>query len=73
MVLPSPETFLIKNEKFKEMKERRMVEKISPKAGFLGIVADKTGRNDLCPCGSGKKAKKCCGCETKYYNRNKTS
>ena len=21
---------------------------------------DKTGRNDLCPCGSGKKFKKCC-------------
>ncbi len=27
------------------------------------IVRDqpKTGRNDLCPCGSGKKYKKCCG------------
>ncbi|MEG1869273.1 MAG: preprotein translocase subunit SecA [Oscillospiraceae bacterium] len=24
-------------------------------------VTDKTGRNDLCPCGSGKKYKKCCG------------
>lgn len=23
--------------------------------------SDKTGRNDLCPCGSGKKYKKCCG------------
>jgi preprotein translocase subunit SecA len=22
---------------------------------------DKVGRNDLCPCGSGKKYKKCCG------------
>jgi hypothetical protein len=22
--------------------------------------ATKTGRNDLCPCGSGKKSKKCC-------------
>jgi uncharacterized protein YecA (UPF0149 family) len=22
---------------------------------------DKIGRNDLCPCGSGKKYKKCCG------------
>ena len=28
----------------------------------LPYVADpKTGRNDLCPCGSGKKYKKCCG------------
>ncbi len=25
-------------------------------------VAPKTGRNDPCPCGSGKKFKKCCGC-----------
>ncbi len=25
------------------------------------INADKIGRNDLCPCGSGKKWKKCCG------------
>jgi hypothetical protein len=24
-------------------------------------AAEKTGRNDLCPCGSGKKYKKCCG------------
>ena len=23
--------------------------------------ADKVGRNDLCPCGSGKKYKRCCG------------
>jgi len=22
---------------------------------------NKVGRNDLCPCGSGKKYKKCCG------------
>lgn len=25
------------------------------------IATDKTGRNDACPCGSGKKYKKCCG------------
>ncbi len=25
--------------------------------------ADKVGRNDLCPCGSGKKYKKCCGAD----------
>ena len=24
-------------------------------------VGEKTGRNDPCPCGSGKKYKKCCG------------
>jgi uncharacterized protein YecA (UPF0149 family) len=26
-----------------------------------GAVAEKVGRNDPCPCGSGKKFKKCCG------------
>ncbi len=26
-------------------------------------AADKVGRNDLCPCGSGKKYKKCCGAD----------
>ncbi len=29
--------------------------------------AQKTGRNYLCRCGSGLKAKKCCGTETKYF------
>ena len=34
----------------------RNTEKVDP------IEADKvTGRNDPCPCGSGKKYKKCCG------------
>lgn len=28
----------------------------------------KVGRNDLCPCGSGKKYKKCCGRDTNKYN-----
>ncbi|MBQ3161927.1 MAG: preprotein translocase subunit SecA [Oscillospiraceae bacterium] len=28
-------------------------------------VKDKVGRNDLCPCGSGKKYKKCCGMDLK--------
>jgi len=28
----------------------------------------KTGRNDLCPCGSGKKYKKCCGAPDKINN-----
>jgi preprotein translocase subunit SecA len=25
------------------------------------VKSDKTGRNELCPCGSGKKYKRCCG------------
>ena len=28
------------------------------------VAPDKVGRNDLCPCGSGKKYKKCCGAPT---------
>ena len=28
-------------------------------------VKDKVGRNDPCPCGSGKKYKKCCGMDLK--------
>lgn len=30
------------------------------------LVADKVRPNDPCPCGSGKKAKRCCGCQTIY-------
>ena len=35
------------------------------KGGLRGILIDRqvTGRNDPCPCGSGKKYKKCCGTE----------
>jgi preprotein translocase subunit SecA len=29
----------------------------------------KVGRNDLCPCGSGKKYKKCCGANVKVMNK----
>lgn len=32
------------------------------------LIALKVRPNDPCPCGSGKKAKKCCGTETKLYN-----
>ena len=31
------------------------------KATVILRKAEKVGRNDLCPCGSGKKYKKCCG------------
>ena len=50
------------------MKEKRMVSVLIPKDGFTGLIAQKTGRNKVCPCGSGKKAKKCCGADTKYYS-----
>lgn len=32
------------------------------------IHAKKVRPNGACPCGSGKKAKHCCGTDTKYYN-----
>lgn len=41
--------------KFKPSKKQRMGTVISFPSG------DKVGRNDSCPCGSGKKYKKCCG------------
>lgn len=30
----------------------------------VSITSNKIGRNEPCPCGSGKKYKKCCGQET---------
>jgi len=35
----------------------------------LPFISNKQGRNDKCRCGSGKKAKNCCGTETKYYHK----
>jgi hypothetical protein len=32
-----------------------------PRTEYAGALQPKTGRNDPCPCGSGKKYKKCCG------------
>ncbi|KAA6346420.1 hypothetical protein EZS27_006070 [termite gut metagenome] len=53
------------------MEERRKVTLVSPEEGYAGLTVQKTGRNDLCRCGSGKKAKKCCGTKTGYRNREK--
>jgi preprotein translocase subunit SecA len=53
-----------------EQPERKQVAKITGTSGGDGsdkkqparkTAADKVGRNDPCPCGSGKKYKKCCG------------
>jgi len=35
-------------------------------------IARKIGRNDLCPCKSGKKVKNCCKLETKFYHSSKS-
>jgi hypothetical protein len=51
------------------MKQKVML--ISPGAGCTGLTVKKTGRNELCACGSGLKAKRCCGAETKFYSREK--
>ncbi len=45
---------------YNEMRRRLgRTDRASLHASFLG-VSKKVGRNDLCPCGSGKKYKKCC-------------
>lgn len=33
------------------------------------FIAKTVNRNSLCSCGSGKKQKKCCGDETKYFTK----
>jgi len=40
--------------------ERKALYKEQKSSGTI-VVGEKTGRNDPCPCGSGKKYKKCCG------------
>lgn len=50
------------------MNERK-VKVISPANGFTGLKAQKLGRNALCRCGSGLKAKRCCGNTTAYFSR----
>ena len=47
----------------------RQFEFYTPGAGCNGLISEKTNRNQQCPCGSGKKAKKCCGTKTRYKNR----
>ena len=41
--------------------ERERLYKEQKTAGTVVREGEKTGRNDPCPCGSGKKFKKCCG------------
>ncbi|TET15677.1 MAG: hypothetical protein E3J81_04460, partial [Dehalococcoidia bacterium] len=38
-----------------------IVKEGGPREREKAAVAARTGRNDPCPCGSGKKYKKCCG------------
>jgi preprotein translocase subunit SecA len=53
-------------EAFQRRKRRELEQARMAGAGEMGTVqqvvrGEKVGRNDPCPCGSGKKYKKCCG------------
>jgi uncharacterized protein YecA (UPF0149 family) len=51
----------IQRKKEKEMAALRFVGGEASPAQKPKIAQHKAGRNDPCPCGSGKKYKKCCG------------
>lgn len=55
----SQEVELLPQLVFQEEEEDSLVDQYM--AGNLQRQSEKVGRNDLCPCGSGKKYKKCCG------------
>ena len=60
--------FSVRLKKDEEVKRERVAKVTGESAGSDGTVkkqpvkkGQKVGRNDPCPCGSGKKYKKCCG------------
>ncbi|MGI5921358.1 MAG: preprotein translocase subunit SecA [Syntrophomonadaceae bacterium] len=54
--------YILRVKVIQKPEERRMVENQGEEAVKKPVkVGKKIGRNDLCPCGSGKKYKKCCG------------
>ena len=65
--MPKPDKFDERYEKKQERKRLRQTvasddDAPIPDAPIEQAKADSTpGRNDPCPCGSGKKYKKCCG------------
>ena len=52
-------------KEFQRKKQRELEQARMAGAGDMQVqqrrVGEKIGRNDPCPCGSGKKYKKCCG------------
>ena len=56
----SPEVIVITPEMIKNMRMGRSIEQ-NKKSAPVASSAEKIDRNALCPCGSGKKYKKCCG------------
>ena len=55
-----PEVIVITPEMIKNMRFGRSIEQ-NKKSAPVASSAEKIDRNALCPCGSGKKYKKCCG------------
>lgn len=56
---PMPQPSINGQESIEEEPSQKTIEKQQPI-----VVGSRTGRNDLCPCGSGKKYKKCCGAQS---------
>ena len=52
---------MVRREVAKQLTEGFEGGKMPQKAATAAARATKVGRNDPCPCGSGKKYKKCCG------------
>ena len=53
-------------EYFLEQREAAAEERMAQPESMT-VTSNKTGRNDACPCGSGKKFKKCCGAATTLH------
>ena len=53
------------------MHETLKKHKVQVMSSNTPIIARKVRPNDPCLCGSGKKAKHCCGTQTKYYKTQK--
>lgn len=58
--------YLLRDGQIRVMQERSRFRRDAEAGGWVYIDGDvgapkKTGRNDPCPCGSGKKFKQCCG------------
>jgi uncharacterized protein len=50
-------------EYFRDQREAATAERMAQPVN-MPATSDKTGRNETCPCGSGKRFKKCCGAPT---------
>jgi preprotein translocase subunit SecA len=56
-----PRTEPIKRERVATSLKENLTDGSVSKKTVVVRKAERVGRNDLCPCGSGKKYKKCCG------------